>query len=134
MNMYNEICQRPQFDLDQFIYLGCSISSTERNFNMFQGKAWTAIDRITTIWKSDLPEKIKVVAISVLLYGCMLFSTNPGSNTWQKNILVVRISETKLDDYFWHMTYQSKGCRYNNKNEDNSLKTLNDKKKHLNNL
>ena len=37
-------------------------------------KAWTAIDRLSTIWKSDLSDKIKqeffeVLAVSVLLYS-----------------------------------------------------------------
>ena len=38
-------------------------------------KAWTAIDKLTIIWKSDIADKIKrdifsVVAVSILLYGC----------------------------------------------------------------
>ena len=51
---------------------------TGDDINMESGKAWTAIDRLYTIWKSDLTDKIKrefvkAVAASVLLYGC---------NTW----------------------------------------------------
>ena len=44
---------------DQFIYLGSNISSTESDFNILIGKAWTTIDRLMTIWKSDLSDKIK---------------------------------------------------------------------------
>ena len=38
-------------------------------------KAWTAIDRLSNIWKSDLSDKIKrnffqAVVVLVLLYGC----------------------------------------------------------------
>ena len=38
-------------------------------------KAWTAIDRLSIIWKSDLTDKMKrsffqAVVISILLYGC----------------------------------------------------------------
>ena len=38
-------------------------------------KAWTAIDRLSVLWKSELTDKIKrsffqVVVVSILLYGC----------------------------------------------------------------
>ena len=36
-----------------------SISSTENDFNMQLAKAWTAIDGLSVIWKSDLTNKIK---------------------------------------------------------------------------
>ena len=45
--------------IDKFTYLGCSISSTERDVNMCLAKAWTAIDWLSIIWKSDLSDKIK---------------------------------------------------------------------------
>ena len=42
--------------VEQFPYLGDNISSTESNVNMHLAKVWTAIDRLSLIWKS---EKIK---------------------------------------------------------------------------
>ncbi len=38
-------------------------------------KAWTAIDRLSIVWESDLTDKMKhsffqAVVISILLYGC----------------------------------------------------------------
>ena len=42
-----------------FTYLGSSISSTENNINTWLAKAWTAINRLLVIWKSDLTDKIK---------------------------------------------------------------------------
>ena len=39
--------------VDQFIYFGSHISSTERNVNIDIGKVWTAINRLLIIWKSD---------------------------------------------------------------------------------
>ena len=61
--------------VDELICIGCSISSTESDINKRIDKAWTAIDRLSTLWKSDLTIKIKrevfkVVAGSVLLCGC----------------------------------------------------------------
>ena len=61
--------------VDKFTYLGISVSSTEKDIDMWLTKAWTAIDRLSIIWKSDLTDKMKcsffqAVVISILLYGC----------------------------------------------------------------
>ena len=45
--------------VDKFTYLGSSISSTEKDINTRLTKAWTAIDRLLIIWKSDLTDKMK---------------------------------------------------------------------------
>ena len=39
--------------IDHFTYLGSNISSAKSDINICIGKAWTAIDRLSTIWKSD---------------------------------------------------------------------------------
>ena len=59
--------------VDQFKYFGSNISSTESDINIRFGNSRTAIDRLTTIWNSDLSDKIKreffqAVIVSVLLY------------------------------------------------------------------
>ena len=55
-------------------YLGSNISSTESNVSICIGKTLTAIDRLTTIWKSDGSEIrlefFQVVAELILLHGC----------------------------------------------------------------
>ena len=61
--------------VDKFTYLGSSVSSTKTDINTRLAKAWTAIDRLSVIWKSDLTDKIKlsfyqVAVISIVLYGC----------------------------------------------------------------
>ena len=66
---------KPMKLVDQFVYLGSNISSTEIDVNIHLSKTWTAIHRSSTMWKSDLSDKIKLgffqaVALSVLLYGC----------------------------------------------------------------
>ena len=45
--------------VDKFTYVGSSVSSTEKDTNMWLTKAWTAIDWLPVIWKSDLTDKIK---------------------------------------------------------------------------
>ena len=61
--------------VDKFTYLGSSVSSTEKDIDTRLTKAWTAIDGLSIIWKSDLTDKMKrsffqaAVAL-ILLYGC----------------------------------------------------------------
>ena len=61
--------------VDKFTYLRSNVSSTETDLNTRLAKAWTAIDRLSVIWKSDLTDKIKrcffqAAVVSILLYGC----------------------------------------------------------------
>ena len=45
--------------VDNFTYQGSSVSSTETDINTWLAKAWTAIDKLSVINKSDLTDKIK---------------------------------------------------------------------------
>ena len=60
--------------VDKFTYLGSSVSSTEKAIDTQLTKAWTAIDKLSIIWNSDLTDKMKrsffeAVVVSILLYG-----------------------------------------------------------------
>ena len=81
--------------VDKFTYLGSSVSSTEKDIDTRLTKAWTAIDRLSIIWKSNLTDKIKrsffqAAVVSILLYGC---------TTWT---LTKRL-EKKLDGNYTRM-------------------------------
>ena len=81
--------------VDTFTYLGSSVSSTEKDIDTRLTKAWTAIDRLSIIWKSDLADKMKrsffqAAVVSILLYGC---------TTWT---LIKRL-EKKLDGNYTRM-------------------------------
>ena len=81
--------------VDKFTYLGSSVSSTENDIDTRLTKAWTAIDRLSIIWKSDLTDEMKrsffqAAVVSILLYGC---------TTWT---LTKRLKK-KLDGNFTRM-------------------------------
>ena len=81
--------------VDNFTYLGSSVSSTETDINTRLAKAWAAIDRLSVIWKSDLTDKMKrnlfqAADVWILLYGC---------TTW----LLTKCMEKKLDDNYTRM-------------------------------
>ena len=61
--------------VDKFTYLGSRVSSTEKDIDTRLTKAWTAIDRLSIICKSNLTDKMKhsffqSAVVSILLYGC----------------------------------------------------------------
>ena len=81
--------------VDKFTYLGSSVSSTEKDIDTRLMKAWTAIDKLSIIWKSNLTDKIKhsfflAAVVSIMLYGC---------TTWT----LTKRSEKKLDGNYTRM-------------------------------
>ena len=79
----------------KFIYLGSSVSSTEKYIDTRLTKACTAIHRVSIILESDLTDKIKrsffqAAVVSILLNGC---------TTWT---LTKRL-EKKLDSNYTRM-------------------------------
>ena len=61
--------------VDKLTYLGSSVSSTKKDIDTRLTKAWTAIIRLSIIWKSYLTDKMKcsffqAAVVSILLYGC----------------------------------------------------------------
>ena len=61
--------------VDKITYLGSSVSSTEKDIDTRLTKAWTAIVKLSIIWKSDLTDTMKrsffqAAVVSILLYGC----------------------------------------------------------------
>ena len=77
--------------VDKFTYLGSSISSTEKDIDTRLTKAWTAINRLSIIWKSDLTDKMKrsffqAAVVSILLYGCTTWTlTKRLEKSWRQH-------------------------------------------------
>ena len=81
--------------VDKFIYQGSSVSLTEQDIDTRLTKAWTAIDKLSVIWKSDLTDKMKrsffqAAVVSIMLYGC---------TTWTQT----KRLEKKLDGNYTRM-------------------------------
>ena len=94
-NTWNYMWVTPLKLVDKFTYLGSSVESTEKDIETRLTKAWTAINRLSIIWKSDLTDKMKrsffqAPVTSILLYGC---------TTWT---LTKRL-EKKLDGNYTRM-------------------------------
>ena len=83
--------------INEFTNLGSSVSSSDTDNNTRLAKAWTAMDSLLVIWKSDLTDKMKrsffqAVAVSILLYGC---------TTWT----LTKRMEKKLDGNYTRMLW-----------------------------
>ena len=81
--------------VDKFTYLGSSVSSTDTDIGTRLAKAWTAIDKLSVIWKSDLTDKMErsffqAAVVLILLYGC---------TTWT----LTKRTEKKLDSNYTRM-------------------------------
>ena len=81
--------------VDKFTYLGSSVSSTEKDIDTRLTKVWTAIVRLSIIWKSNLTDKMKrsffqAAVVFILLYG---------STTWT----LTKQLEKKLDGNYTRM-------------------------------
>ena len=98
---YNQTCDISTIDgislklVDKFTYLESRVSSTEKDIDTWLMKAWTAIDRLSIISKSDLTDKMKrsffkAVVMSILLYGW---------TTWMQT----KQLEKKLDEDYTRM-------------------------------
>ena len=64
--------------VDKFTYLERSVSSNEIDINTWREKAWTAINRLSVVWKSERTDKMKcsffqAVVVSILLYRCTMW-------------------------------------------------------------
>ena len=81
--------------VDKFTYIGNSVSSTEKDIDTQLPKAWTAINSLSVIWKSDLTDKMKrsffqVAVVLIMQYRCP---------TWT----LTKQLEKKLDDNYTRM-------------------------------
>ena len=78
---FNQTCHISTLDgsflklVDKYTYIGSSVPSTEKDISTRLTKTWTAINKLSIIWKSDLTNKRKrsffqAVVVLILLYGC----------------------------------------------------------------
>ena len=81
--------------VDKFTYLGRRVSSTKKDIDTRLTKAWTAIDRLSIIWKSDLTDKMKRSFFQAAVTSILLYE----STTWT----LTKQLEKKLDGNYTRM-------------------------------
>ena len=99
--------------VDRFTHLGSNVSSTEKDIDTRLTKAWTAIDRLLIIWKSDLTEKMKhsffqAAVISILLYGSTIWTLTKRLEKLDGNytrMLQATLNKSWRQHSSWHQLY-----------------------------
>ena len=64
--------------VEDYVYLGSFISSSEKDFNTRKGMAWSACNDMHQIWTSQLPKSIKLEIFRATVKPILLY----GSDTW----------------------------------------------------
>ena len=64
--------------VEDFVYLGAHLRSTEHDFNVRKAKAWAACHRLRSVWKTDLRRSCKVNLFRTTVEAILLY----GAETW----------------------------------------------------
>ena len=77
--------------VDKLTYLGSSVSSTENDINTPRAKAWSAIDWLSVIWKSDLSDKIKHNFFQAAVLSLLYIDAPhwPWLSAWRKSLTAI---------------------------------------------
>ena len=65
-------------EVDDFVYLGSWIASSEHDFLVRKAKAWAACHKMKSIWRSDLRRDLKINLFQATVESILLY----GSETW----------------------------------------------------
>jgi len=65
-------------EVDDFVYLGSWIASSEHDFLVRKAKAWAACHKMRAIWRSDLRRDLKISLFQATVESILLY----GSETW----------------------------------------------------
>ena len=81
--------------VDKLTSVGSSVSSTKTDIDPRLAKAWTAIDRLSVIWKTDLTDKMKHSFFQAAVMLILRYGSTPWTLTKQM--------EEKLDGNYTRM-------------------------------
>ena len=68
----------PIKQVEDFVYLGSHIMESKKDFKSRKGMAWTACNKLDTIWNSDLQNSIEVSLFQATIEKILMY----GSETW----------------------------------------------------
>ena len=88
----NKKCIKPTND---FLYLGSWIYSNEKDVNVRIGKAWVSLQKLNTIWNSNLPKNLKLAFFHTTVSSVLFY----GSSSWTST----KKLETKLNGCYTKM-------------------------------
>ena len=78
--------------VNDFKYLGAYVPNSLHDFNIRKGLAWSAINKLDRIWKSDLNKSLKIRFFRACVESILLYN----SETWT----LTQTMETKIDGLY----------------------------------
>ena len=81
--------------IEYFIYLGGESNSTEKDFKIRIAKAWAALNKMNSVWKSNLSDKLKREFFRATVEKVLLY----GATAWT----LTKYLESKLDGTYTRM-------------------------------
>ena len=90
--------------VEDYVYLGSFISSSEKDFNTRKGMAWSACNDMHKIWTSQLPRRIKIEIFRATVEPILLY----GSETWTLS----RKLEKRLDGTYTRLLMRAQNLSW----------------------
>ena len=84
-------------EVEDFVYLGTWIASSEHDFLVRKAKAWAACHRMRTIWQSDMRRDLKINLFQATVESILLY----GSETWT----ITEALKKKIDGCYTRMLW-----------------------------
>ena len=84
-------------EVEDFVYLGSWIASSEHDFLVRKAKAWAACHRMRTIWQSDMRRDLKINLFQATVESILLY----GSETWT----ITESLKKKIDGCYTRMLW-----------------------------
>ena len=96
-----------------FKYLGSQIPNSNTDFNYRKGHAWAANGKLTRIWKSTVPRKLKLNFFQASVESILLY----GSETWT----VTSELETRIDGCYTKLLRKVLNTKWQDHSTNDSL-------------
>ena len=90
--------------VEDYVYLGSYISSSEKDFSVRKGMAWSACNDMYKIWTSKLPRRIKIEIFRATIEPILLY----GSETWTLS----RKLEKRLDGTYTRLLMRAQNISW----------------------
>ena len=91
-------------EVDDFKYLGCWMADSAKDFSVRRALAFKAADKLWRVWKSALPEALKVRFFRACIEPILLY----GSETWTFTVYLTK----RLDGCYTRLLRKAKGWTF----------------------
>ena len=90
----------------KFKYLGSQLPDSQTDFKYRKGQAWAAMGKLSKIWKSTIPRKLKLNFFHACVESILLY----GSETWT----ITKDLEQRIDGCYTRLLRRAQNIRWQN--------------------